>query len=79
VEIELVPHPGPDDPTAIAALAALAREGLVSGPRPAGPTSAWRRAGLNEAISHEVGSEVDPPAGAPPVGPARHFAGRLSS
>ena len=52
--IELVPDPGPEDPVAQAALAALSREDLATGLQPAGLTSAWRRAGLDEAMNRDL-------------------------
>ena len=49
MEIELVPSPGNDDPALPAAAAALRAAELVDDVRPAGST-AWRRAGLDEAL-----------------------------
>jgi hypothetical protein len=61
VEIELVPDPGPDDPAAEAAVAALVGEGLTADPLPAGVSSAWRRAGVAEATSRDTAPVHDRP------------------
>jgi hypothetical protein len=54
MEIELSPDPEPDDAAADAALRALAREGLAEEPVPPGLASAWRRAGLDQAMDREL-------------------------
>jgi hypothetical protein len=48
--IELVPEPAPDDPAFRAAEAAIEHAGLAADAMPAGNTSAWRRAGVHEAV-----------------------------
>ena len=54
MEIELVPDPGPDDSASRAALTALAREGLAEEQVPPGATSAWRRAGIEDAMDRDL-------------------------
>ena len=50
MEIELVPEVDPEDPTFRAAEAAIEQAGLADDVRPAGSTSAWWRAGVQEAV-----------------------------
>ena len=52
-----MPDPGPDDSASRAALTALAREGLAEEQVPPGATSAWRRAGLEDAMDRDHGPE----------------------
>ena len=52
-----MPDPGPDDSASRAALTALAREGLAEEQVPPGATSAWRRAGLEDAMDRDLGPE----------------------
>jgi hypothetical protein len=67
VEIELVPDAGADDPASRAALAALAREGMVDDVRPIAYDGAWRRAGLEDAVEECVAPAVYvPPARSTP-------------
>ena len=54
MEIELVPEPAPNDPALLAAQAAIEQAGLATEARPAGNTSAWRRAGVYEAVEAGV-------------------------
>jgi len=54
VEIELVPEPAPDDPALLAVRAAIEQTGLADEARPAGNSSAWRRAGVHEAVEAGV-------------------------
>jgi hypothetical protein len=68
MEIELVPDPGRDDFAARAALAALAREGLAEERVPSGTTSAWRRAGLEDAMDRDLSSDGGPPGRGPAKG-----------
>ena len=54
MKIELVPEPAPDDPASLAAAAAIEQAGLAADARPAGNTSAWWRAGVQEAVGAGV-------------------------
>jgi len=54
MEIELVPELGPADPVLLAAEAAIEQAGLADDVGPAGDTSAWRRAGVHEAVERRI-------------------------
>jgi hypothetical protein len=54
MEVELVPTPAADDPALRAAVAAVERSGLADDVRPPGSVSAWRRAGVLEAVDRSV-------------------------
>jgi hypothetical protein len=68
MEIELVPDPGSGDPVARAAIVALTRENLAGDDLPRGIASAWRRAGVDEAIDRNPGSTGDAVRRAPRSG-----------
>jgi hypothetical protein len=50
MEIELLPEPEAADPALSAAVAAIEQSGLADDERSAATVSAWRRAGVLEAV-----------------------------
>ena len=68
MEIELVPLSEAGDPAASAAVAAIERTGLADDVGSAASVSAWRRAGILEAVDRSTTPrDAEPPNAGPTV------------